>query len=199
MRIVGTILGLVILGILAAALFIYSGWYDVAASKPHLALTSHLLHTTMERSVAVRAADIQPPDLSGQDLIKKGAEHYHRNCAVCHGAPGILPGKIGKGLMPQPPELAKKAGEWTSAELYWIVKHGIKMTGMPAWGKTHKEEDLWAIVAFTERLPKMSCRPTSTGSGCQTHRHPVEPSTRIGRLPVPRIPGSRCQQLDASA
>jgi mono/diheme cytochrome c family protein len=156
MRIVGTILGLVILGILTAALFIYSGWYDVAASKPHLALTSHLLHTTMERSVAVRAADIQPPDLSGQDLIKKGAEHYHRNCAVCHGAPGIPLGKIGKGLMPQPPELAKKAGEWTSAELYWIVKHGIKMTGMPAWGKTHKEEDLWAIVAFTERLPNMS-------------------------------------------
>ncbi len=100
MRIVGTILGLVILGILTAVLFIYSGWYDVAASKPHLALTWHLLHTTMERSIAVRAADIQPPDLSDQHLIKKGAEHYHRNCAVCHGAPGFSLGEIGQGLMP---------------------------------------------------------------------------------------------------
>src|SRR2546430_1935742 len=151
MRIIGTILGLVILGILTAALFIYSSWYDVAASKPHLALTWHLLQQTNECLVAVRAADIQPPDLSRQDLIKKGAEHYHRNCAVCHGAPGIPLGKIGQGLMPQPPELAKKAGEWTSAELYWIVKHGIKMTGMPAWGKTHKGEGLWAIVAFRGR------------------------------------------------
>src|SRR5262245_4431884 len=76
-----------------------------------------------------------------------GVEHYAAHCAVCHGAPGVSRGDIARGLYPPPPDLAKTAPLYTPAELFWIVKHGIKMTGMPAWSN-HSDDELWATVGF---------------------------------------------------
>jgi mono/diheme cytochrome c family protein len=77
-------------------------------------------------------------------------------CAACHGAPGKERGEIGKGLNPSPPNLAEVASSWSSAELFWILKNGIKMTGMPAFGPTHSDARLWSIVAFVMQLPKLT-------------------------------------------
>ena len=84
-----------------------------------------------------------------------GIEHYAAHCAVCHGAPGVPKGDIGRGLYPPPPDLAKAVQPYSSAELFWIVKHGIKMTGMPSWSD-HSDEEIWATVGFLEKLPAMS-------------------------------------------
>ena len=96
-----------------------------------------------------------PAKLDDPAKVLMGIEHYAAHCAVCHGAPGVPKGEIAQGLYPQPPDLAKIAPLYTPAELFWIVKHGIKMTGMPAWSD-HSEEELWATVAFVEKLPGMS-------------------------------------------
>lgn len=77
-------------------------------------------------------------------------------CAACHGAPGVERGALGKGMNPEPPDLAAEAAEWSDRELFWITKHGIKLAGMPAFGVTHSDEEVWGIVAFLRRLEHIS-------------------------------------------
>jgi mono/diheme cytochrome c family protein len=140
-----------------AIVFIYSGIYNVAASEPHTALARWALGTTMENSVQERAEEVGPvPRLTDPGMIRQGFVEYRAMCVVCHGAPGVDRGEIGKGLTPTPPFLHREAAEWSDRELFWIVKHGIKMSGMPAWGATHDDRSLWAVVAFLRTLPMLS-------------------------------------------
>lgn len=159
MKTVLKLLGLLAVLILAALLFIFSGCYDVAASNPDAGLVAWALRTTQSRSVhrAYESLEgkVQIPRLDDPQMIRTGFIHYHEMCVTCHGAPGVKVSEIGQGLNPFPPELAK-AGEDEPLEFFWIVKHGIKMTGMPAFGATHSDDEIWAIVAFVQRLPKLS-------------------------------------------
>ena len=142
--------------LLGAGAAIYAGIYDIAATAPHWRFSAWLLETARTRSIKAQAAAIQtPPGLDDPAKVILGVAHYAAHCAVCHGAPGVPKGDIGQGLYPPPPDLAKTARLYTPAELFWIVKHGIKMTGMPA-RSDHSDEELWATVAFVEKLPGMS-------------------------------------------
>jgi mono/diheme cytochrome c family protein len=156
MRVVtGFILGWVVLAV-AAYLLVYSGVYDVAASRPENAVTSWLFSTTMRRSVARHADAAAAPRQSTDDQVRQGFKFYNEACVYSHGAPGKDPVDIGKGLNPEPPYLADTVGQWTAPELFWIVKNGVRMTGMPSFGKTHSDAELAAAVAFIQRLPKMT-------------------------------------------
>jgi mono/diheme cytochrome c family protein len=144
--------------ILGGVAFIYSGAYEIGADEPHWGLTYQVLETARVRSIKAHAAGITAPiGLDDQDKILMGTEHFADHCAVCHGAPGVPKGEIAHGLYPQPPDLADAARLYTSGELFWIVKHGIKMTGMPAWSD-HSDDELWAMVAFLEELVEMSAQ-----------------------------------------
>ena len=163
MRFVWTLVALFALIVVTTLLFVYSGAYDVAATTDHLGLTEWALETTMERSVASRAAGIPVPgDLDSQPRIEAGAAHYVNTCETCHGGPGVETSEFAEGLNPKAPDLADEAEEWSPAELFWITKHGVRMTGMPAFGPTHADEDLWAMVAFVRALPGMSADEYST-------------------------------------
>ena len=76
-------------------------------------------------------------------------------CSECHLAPGVKRTEISQGLYPRAPELRRKT-TLTPAEQFWVVKHGIKMTGMPAWGVTHDDDLLWDVVAFVRKLPELT-------------------------------------------
>jgi mono/diheme cytochrome c family protein len=146
----------VLVAVLGAGAVIYGGFYDIAATAPHWAVTSWLMETARTRSIKTQAASIVvPPGLGDLAKILIGVEHYAAHCAVCHGAPGVPKGDIGRGLYPPPPDLAKTAPLYSPGQLFWILKHGIKMTGMPAWSD-HSDEELWSTVAFLEKLPGMS-------------------------------------------
>src|SRR5712691_1216308 len=129
--------------ILAGAVFIYGGFYDVAAVEPHGYLAHWVLNTTMQRSVRARARAITPPPEPLSQKIGEAFRNYNEMCASCHGAPGREPGVVGKGLQPSPPVLSEAVRRWDRAEVFWIVKNGIKMTGMPAFGPTHSDGDIW--------------------------------------------------------
>jgi mono/diheme cytochrome c family protein len=146
---------LVILSIVGFIVLIYSGSYNVAASSTDYGIVQWVLETTMEKSVRHHAQGVVMPDLP-EVSRQKGVEHFAAMCVLCHGAPGVDPSAIGRGLKPQPPVLGTVVHEWTSAELFWIVGNGIKMTGMPAFGRSHREEELWGIVAFIRQLPEMT-------------------------------------------
>lgn len=114
-----------------------------------------VLATTVEHSIASRAKSVSVPALQNGE-IEKGAADFETMCRQCHGAPSRRAGEIGRGLRPESPDLSKASGHWSPAELFWIVKNGIKMTGVPAFGKSHSDTDLWNIVAFVNRLPDLS-------------------------------------------
>jgi mono/diheme cytochrome c family protein len=142
--------------VLSGLAFIYSGIYDVAATDPHWPLTRWALETSRIRSIKAHVAGIHaPPTLNDPAMIGIGVEHFAAHCAVCHGAPGVPRGEIAEGLYPQPLDLTLAAKLYSDTELFWILKHGIKMTGMPAWSD-HSDEELWATVAFLRQLPVMS-------------------------------------------
>jgi mono/diheme cytochrome c family protein len=156
--IIASLLIAAVMFLLGAGAVIYVGVYDVAATSPHWRMTSWLLETTRTRSIKAQAAGIAvPPGLDDPGRLVIGVGHYAAHCAVCHGAPGVPRGDIAQGLAPPPPDLAKTAPLYSAAELFWIVKHGIKMTGMPSWSD-HSDDELWATVAFVEKLPGMSER-----------------------------------------
>jgi mono/diheme cytochrome c family protein len=146
----------VVLGAAAVAAVFYFGLYDVSATDQHLAPTYRILDTAMRRSVRQRAAQITVPDLSQPGQIQRGLALYRQHCVQCHGAPGVAPEPFALGMTPAPANLVYTAREWPPADVFWVVKEGIKMTGMPAWKHRMADEDVWAIVSFMRELPRLS-------------------------------------------
>lgn len=146
----------VVLFIVGDLAVVFSGVFNVAATWPDNSAVAWVLHTTMMRSVKSRAGTApvlsQPTDAQ----IRAGAHFYNETCIYCHGGPDKDPSDIGKGLNPEPPFLADTVGNWTAEQLFWIVKNGVRMSGMPALGPSHKDDEIANVVAFVQRLPKMT-------------------------------------------
>jgi mono/diheme cytochrome c family protein len=140
--------------VLGGLLYIYSGFYEMGADAPHWRATHGLVTLLRDRSIAVHSANLQVPDLEDSALILKGAGHYAAMCVGCHLAPGIEKSEIRPGLYPRPPNLAQVHIAPTVA--FWAIKHGIKMSAMPAWGASHDDPTIWSMVAFLQKLPDMS-------------------------------------------
>jgi hypothetical protein len=145
----------VILLIAGAWGFIYSGLYNIAADEPHTQWVYRIVETLRDRSIAVRAKSIAVPPLDHSDLLLSGGPDYAEMCAGCHLQPGVTASELRDALYPQPPSLTEQS-ERTPAEMFWTIKHGVKMTGMPAWGSTHTDQRMWAMVAFIRRLPELT-------------------------------------------
>jgi len=137
-------------------IFIYSGWYNISAINDEGGIMKWVLNNTKQNSIESRIKDISIPDLNDPEMIGAGFRHYNEMCVSCHGAPGSEQTELSEGLNPPAPYLVKFANKIDPRELFWVTKNGIKMTGMPAWGKTHSDEKIWAIVAFMKQLPSIS-------------------------------------------
>jgi len=146
---------LVLLLLIAGFAFIYSGIYDISAATPHWPIVKRLISMTMDNSVKHHAKGITAPNLEDTAMVNLGFSHYQEMCVDCHGAPGVPASEYAKGLYPKAPKLKHPAEEWSPGELYWMTKYGIKMSGMPAFGSTHDDHELWSIVAFLKKLPSM--------------------------------------------
>lgn len=151
-----TLLAVILVVLLAGVAFIYSGAYNVAASDEHASFVRSLLETAKDRSIRVNAqrATLTLPTDSAS--LRRGYQGYEEMCVVCHGAPGQERGWMGKGMNPQPPDLAESAEEFSSEEIFWVLRHGIKLAGMPALEATHDEQALLELTAFVEALPEMT-------------------------------------------
>lgn len=175
MNLVKALLLLVVSGLLGSAAFVYFGIFNAAADVPHWPVVYNLMETVRQRSIAVRAKGIQVPPLDDPKLIANGAEHYSGMCTGCHLAPGMADSEIRPGLYPQPPNLSQRLRA-SPAEMFWTIKHGIKMSAMPAWGTTHDDQAIWSIVAFLQKLPEMTpeqykTMTGSSGDGEAGHHH----------------------------
>jgi cytochrome c553 len=137
-------------------LFAWSGIYNIAASKGHWAIVEWMLRFGMSNSVELRAAMIKAPDLRSDGLVTVGGNHYRSGCAYCHGAPGVKASPVSQSSLPPPPDLSNVSNRWNDSELFWIVKNGIKYTGMPAWTSQNRDDEVWAVVAFLKAMKTMS-------------------------------------------
>jgi mono/diheme cytochrome c family protein len=156
MRILLVLAAIALAALGGGALVLYSGVYNIAATAQHTAPVYWLLETGMRRSVRRHAQEIAVPPLADPALVIRGRALHDEHCVQCHGAPGVAPEPFALGLMPPPANLAHTAREWPPAEQFWVVKHGIKMAGMPAWEYRLADDDLWAIVAYLQVLTRES-------------------------------------------
>jgi mono/diheme cytochrome c family protein len=137
-------------------IFIYAGLYNIGADAPHSRLVYGLLQELRERAIARGASGIAVPgNLNDTRRIAVGAGLYQEMCTGCHLGPGLEKSEMSQGLYPAAPEFAR-GDDLSPAEQFWTIKHGVKLTAMPAWGKTHNDELIWDLVAFIRQLPKMS-------------------------------------------
>jgi len=146
--------GILLAAAIATAAFMLSGAYNVAADVPHWTMTHRILETVRDRSIAARAADVPVPELDEAELIRSGAGNYDAMCADCHLRPGVDGSELSAGLYPSPPNLATRR-DADAARDFVAIKHGIKMTGMPAWGVSMEDQYIWGMVAFLAKLPDM--------------------------------------------
>jgi mono/diheme cytochrome c family protein len=177
MNLLRAIFLILLLALVGAGAFLYSGMFDVGADVPHSPIVYRLLQASLQRSIEVHAENIVAPPLNDPKMIAEGAEHYAAMCAGCHLAPGKEQTEIRRGLYPRPPPLAEVPPR-APAQAFWVVKHGIKLTAMPAWGTTHSDAELWNIVAFLQKLPGMSADdyskltgPADADPGHEHHDH----------------------------
>ena len=159
-----------------AGAFIYAGVYNIGADAPHSRFVYGLLQELRERSIASSARDIVvPKDLGDPKRIAAGAGLYQEMCTGCHLGPGLEKSEMSQGLYPSAPELAR-GDDLSAAQQFWVVKHGVKLTAMPAWGRTHDDELIWDMVAFIRQLPKMSPEQykTAAASAPESHEEMME-------------------------
>ena len=144
-------LGVLVIGAVA---FVYSGLYNIGADDHHTKPVFAIMQTLREHSIHARSKDLTVPDLNDPQLILKGAGQYAAMCTECHLAPGKEDSEIRPGLYPQPPNLSQVRID--PKDEFWVIKHGIKMSAMPAWGASHDDATIWSMVAFLQKLPDMT-------------------------------------------
>ena len=148
--------GLIVL--VSAVAFSSSGLYPIGADNPNTRVGYWALETLRERSVANASKDIVVPALDDPKLLLSGGPDYNEMCASCHLKPGKTESDLSLGLYPVPPNLTTSHGDHGDGleQRFWIIKHGIKASGMPAWGLTHDDQRIWAMVAFLQKLPELT-------------------------------------------
>lgn len=181
MRFIGAFILWIIIFAIAAAVFIWSGVYDIGQDSPHWPVVKQAIGAFRDHSTEHHAEGIQPPNLDDPKMVAAGAQHYAENCAMCHLAPDMQDSEIRHGLYPRPPNLTRFAPD--PAEAFWIIKHGIKFTGMPAWGPTHGDQMIWDMVAYLQKQPKMTAAEYRklTADAAEEHEHLMQGKA----MPVP--------------
>jgi mono/diheme cytochrome c family protein len=142
-------------GAIGAALFIESGYYNIGADDHHTKLVLTLIEELRERSIEARADTMDLHYVEDPEKIAAGAQHYAELCVGCHLAPGVTKSEIRPGLYPHPPNLAQEDLH-DGRRAFWIIKHGIKMSAMPAWSKALDDEAIWEVVSFLRKMPDMT-------------------------------------------
>jgi mono/diheme cytochrome c family protein len=158
MKFLALIGALAILTGIGAAIYLFGGFYSVAAAEPNLSIIDGALARIRIASIAHHAAGPSPVRLDDPAVVRDGARAYAElGCVNCHGAPGVDWAKFSEGLRPDPPDLKDIAKELQPSQIFWVIKNGINMTGMPSFGLIKTEDNkIWAIAAFVKKLPTVS-------------------------------------------
>lgn len=160
--------------------FAWSGLMSVKASTGHWAVTDWVLHWMMRNSIATASLSRTPPPLDDPNLVAGAAGHFETGCAICHGSPAQPRPPSVMAMLPPPPDLKEVVPEWSDAQLFEIVKHGVRFTGMPAWPVQTRDDEVWSMVAFLRKLPDMNAQAYVKASGL----HGLGTAGEVSPLPI---------------
>ncbi len=179
--------------LLALLAIAYSGSYDIAASRGHTAGVRWFLGTAKRASVQARAEI--PAGASGEqaaDLADAGSA-FKSMCEHCHGGPGAAPAAWSRGMLPRPPDLARAAREWNAGEIEWIIRHGLKYTGMPSFDDGHNDAALRDIAIFVTHLPAMTPAEYAALGNADDHHHDDDHANDAGGVHQRQVPADSQQ------
>lgn len=148
-----------VLGFLAAILFVPAGltlffvlgYSQIGADSAPSAIEAAVLQSAVRHSVRRSAADVPSPPPASEDALVEGGKLYVAGCEGCHGRLGG-PFREDHDHFPPIPQLPYVGTQYAEPQLYWIVKHGIRMTSMSAYGPFYSEKQLWSLAAFLRRI-----------------------------------------------
>jgi mono/diheme cytochrome c family protein len=168
---------LAILAVVGAAIFFFGGFYNVAATEEDPGVVAWALAKVREISIGRHAVDTPPPSLDAPESIQAGARAFAtRGCASCHGGPGVTWLKFTEGMRPYPPDLKDVAKALDTPQIFWVIKNGIKMTGMPSFGSIEvPDQEMWTIAAFVKKLPLVSEADYKTWTASAQPAEPAAP------------------------
>lgn len=177
-----------------AVVVVLSGVMPIKASSGHWPITARFLDFAKVRSVSTHSLRIHPPPLDDEGLLLKGAAHYDVGCYPCHGRPGAGVPPVMAAMTPPPPDLTGTLSRWNPRELFSIVKHGIKFTGMPAWPEQQRDDEVWAVVSFLRRMPELDATEYRRLAYGETGASEGTPPTlpMAGSLPPPHAVRQTC-------
>lgn len=162
-----------------AGIVIYTGVYNIGADVPHSGPVFEALEQLRDKSITSHARSVSVPnDLNSPKRVVMGAGLYNEMCTGCHLGPGLERSELSQGLYPSAPELAE-GDDLSPAEQFWVIKHGVKLSAMPSWGKTHSDDLIWDMVAFIRQMPKMSPAQykAAVASAPESHEEMMEHQT----------------------
>lgn len=149
------LVGALVVIVLGGVAFVGFGVYNIGADDHHTNIVTAIIEHLRDRSIAARSDSIEARYIEDPQRIAIGARRYAALCVGCHLAPGITKSDIRQGLYPHPPNLTQEELQ-PARRAFWVVKHGIKMSAMPAWGRTLDDETIWDVVAFVRKMPDMT-------------------------------------------
>ena len=184
---------------IAGFLLAASGVIPIKASSGHWAVTRWFLQFSKQRSFSTHSIGTEVPPLDDARLVLQGAGAYETNCSACHGSPLLPDPRVAQHMTPRPPYLPTTLHNWDDAELFYIVKHGIKFTGMPAWPARQRDDEVWAVVAFIRRLPDLDSTGYRRLANGDAEVSEVEPLERLlGPTNVPEAIATSCARCHGS-
>jgi len=156
----GMIWGMILtlfLGLIGGYFFISGGYFPANADGKPPAIEKWMARTSLNATLRKEAPQTPNPTALNDLNLIAGIKIYGENCAVCHGASDGMASHIAKGLYQHAPQLARHGVEDDpEGETYWLVKHGIRLTGMPAFSPTLTEEEIWKVVLFLKHMDSLT-------------------------------------------
>lgn len=195
MRILAAIGALAVIGAFGAAVFFFGGFYSVAGTAEDPAIVNWVLVRVRTASIIRHAHDVPPAGFNDPANVQAGAREFAKHgCANCHGAPGVNWAKYSEGLHPDPPDLKELVDDRMPEQLFWVIKNGINMTGMPSFALAGaKDEDIWKIVAYLKKLPSVSETDYKAWTAPPPAAAPAAPPAAAPAPAVPAAPPAQNQ------
>lgn len=190
MRILAAIGALTVIGALSAAVFFLGGFYSVAGTVEEPGIVHWALVQVRTASIFRHAHDAPPANFNDSANVQAGAREFaEHGCANCHGAPGVNWAKYSEGMHPDPPDLKDVVNDRTPEQLFWVIKNGINMTGMPSFALVGATDaDIWLIAAYLKKLPTISEADYKAWTAPPPAAAPVAPPAPVAAPPAAAVP-----------
>lgn len=176
--------------LIGAYALVQSGLIPANADAQPGRLETWMARTSLDSTLRREAPDSQNPVALTEQNLLDGVHLFAQNCAICHGAAKgeASPSPIAKGLYQKPPQFATHGVEDDPEGVsFWKIKHGIRLTGMPSFGYSLSDQEIWTLALFLGHMDKLP--PAVQQSWQQVQNWPVTPANQTNPAGAPHYDG----------